>query len=53
LGVTIFVGAGYWFGTGDWVKDYLAGALAIAMAASALPAFIIYLVHRLRGRHGG
>jgi membrane-associated protein len=53
LWVTIFVGAGYWFGTVDWVKDYLAVALAIAKAARALPAFIIYLVHRLRGRHGG
>jgi len=48
--VTIFAGAGYWFGTVPWVKDYLAVALGIAMAASAIPAFIIYLVHRLSGR---
>jgi membrane-associated protein len=51
--VTIFVGAGYWFGTVPWVKDYLALALAVAMAASAIPAAIIYLVRRVRLRQAG
>ncbi len=46
--VTIFVGAGYWFGTAAWVKDYLPLALAAAIAASALPGLIIYLVYRVR-----
>ena len=50
LWVTIFCGAGYWFGTAAWVQDYLALALALAMAASALPAFVLYLVHRIRSR---
>jgi membrane-associated protein len=48
LWVTIFLGAGYWFGTAQWVQDYLALALAAAMAASVLPGLIIYLVHRVR-----
>jgi membrane-associated protein len=48
LWVTIFVGAGYWFGTAAWVQDYLALALAIAAAASALPGVVIWMVHRLR-----
>ena len=48
LWVTIFVGAGYWFGTAEWVQDYLALALAIAAAASALPGVVIWMVHRLR-----
>ena len=48
LWVTIFVGAGYWFGTAAWVQDYLALALAIAAAASALPGIVIWMVHRLR-----
>ncbi len=48
LWVTIFVGAGYWFGTAAWVQDYLALALAIAAAASALPGVVIWVVHRLR-----
>lgn len=52
LWVTIFMGAGYWFGTAQWVQDYLAFALAAIMAASALPAFIIYVVHRIRRRRG-
>ena len=46
--MTIFVGAGYLFGTSAWVQDYLAFALAAIMLASALPGLIIYLVHRLR-----
>ena len=48
LWVTIFVGAGYWFGTAAWVQNYLALALAIAAAASALPGVVIWVVHRLR-----
>ena len=48
LWVTIFVGAGYWFGTAEWVQNYLALALAIAAAASALPGVVIWVVHRLR-----
>jgi membrane-associated protein len=50
LWVTVFVGAGYWFGTSAWVQDYLAFALAAILAASALPGLIIYVVHRLRQR---
>lgn len=50
LWVTIFVGAGYWFGSYGWVQDYLAVALGIAVAASAIPGFIIYVVHRVRAR---
>jgi membrane-associated protein len=52
LWVGIFAGAGYWFGTSAWVQDYLAIGLAAIMAASALPGFIIYLVHRLRRGRG-
>jgi membrane-associated protein len=48
--VTIFFGAGYLFGNLPWVQDYLAIALAIAVAASAIPGFIIWAVHHLRGR---
>jgi membrane-associated protein len=50
LWVTIFVGAGYWFGTVAWVQDYLAVGLAIAVAASAIPGLVIYVVHRVRRR---
>ncbi|MBN2204942.1 MAG: VTT domain-containing protein [Thermoleophilia bacterium] len=50
LWVTIFLGAGYWFGSYDWVNDYLALALAVIVAASAVPSFIIYIVHHVRGR---
>jgi membrane-associated protein len=50
LWVTIFLGAGYWFGSYDWVNDYLALALAVIVAASAVPGFIVYVVHRVRGR---
>jgi membrane protein DedA with SNARE-associated domain len=46
--VTIFLGAGYLFGNIQWVQDYLAVALAIAVAASAIPGFIIWAVHYLR-----
>lgn len=48
LWVTIFLGAGYLFGNVPWVKDYLAVALAIAVAASAIPGFIIWGLHHLR-----
>jgi membrane-associated protein len=50
LWVTIFLGAGYWFGSYEWVNDYLALALAVIVAASAIPGFIVYVVHRVRGR---
>lgn len=50
LWVTIFLGAGYWFGSYQWVQDYLAVGLAVAVAASAIPGFIIYVVHRARKR---
>ena len=46
--VTIFLGAGYLFGNVPWVQEYLAVALAIAVAASAVPGFIIWAVHYLR-----
>jgi membrane-associated protein len=46
--VTIFLGAGYLFGNVPWVQEYLAIALAIAVAASAVPGFIIWAVHHLR-----
>ncbi|HJW74989.1 MAG TPA: VTT domain-containing protein [Thermoleophilia bacterium] len=52
LWVTIFMGAGYWFGTAAWVQDYLAFALLAIMAASAIPGFIIYVVHRVRRGRG-
>ncbi len=50
LWVTVFLGAGYWFGSYAWVQDYLAVGLAVAVAASAIPGFIIYVVHRVRKR---
>lgn len=52
LWVTIFLGAGYWFGTAAWVQDYLALALAVIAAASVLPGLAIWTVHRLRRRGG-
>ena len=48
LWVTIFLGAGYWFGTVEWVKDYLAFALAGVMLASTLPGVVAFLVRRIR-----
>ena len=51
--VTIFLGAGYLFGNIQWVQDYLAVALAIAVAASAIPGFIIWAVHYMRRRRSG
>lgn len=50
LWVTVFVGGGYWFGSYQWVQDYLAVGLAVAVAASALPGFVAYVVHRVRRR---
>jgi membrane-associated protein len=50
LWVTIFLGAGYWFGSYAWVQDYLAVALAVIVAASAIPGLVIYIVHRMRRR---
>jgi membrane-associated protein len=50
LWVTVFLGAGYLFGNVPWVQDYLAIALAIAVAASAVPGFIIWAVHSRRRR---
>jgi hypothetical protein len=50
--VTIFLGAGYLFGNIQWVQDYLAIALAIAVAASAVPGFIIWSVHHMRRGRG-
>jgi membrane-associated protein len=50
LWVTIFMGAGYWFGTAQWVQDYLGFALVAIVMASAIPGFIIYVVHRVRRR---
>jgi membrane-associated protein len=46
--VTIFLGAGYLFGNVPWVQDYLAIALMIAVAVSAIPGFIIWAVHHVR-----
>ncbi len=46
--VTMFLSAGYLFGNIAWVQDYLAVALAIAVAASAIPGFIIWAIHHLR-----
>jgi len=48
--VTIFLGAGYWFGSAAWVQDYLAVALACVMLASLLPGLIVYVVRRLGPR---
>ncbi len=50
LWVTIFLGAGYWFGTAQWVQDYLALALVVIVIASALPGLVVWAVHRLRRR---
>ena len=48
--VAIFFGAGVLFGNVPWVQDYLAVALAIAVAMSATPGFIVWMVHRVRRR---
>lgn len=44
LWVTIFRGAGSWFGTAEWVQDYLAIALAVIVIASALPGPVVWAV---------
>ena len=46
--VTMFLGAGYWFGTVPWVQEYLAVGIAIAVAVSVTPGFIAYVVHHVR-----
>ncbi|MCU0972002.1 MAG: VTT domain-containing protein [Gammaproteobacteria bacterium] len=51
--VTIFLGAGYLFGNVPWVQEYLAIALMIAVAASAVPGFIVWTVHYVRRRRAG
>jgi membrane-associated protein len=48
LWVTLFLGAGYWFGTVPWVQDRLALVLAGLAVASTLPGVVAYLVRRLR-----
>jgi membrane-associated protein len=48
LWVTIFLGAGYWFGTAEWVQDYLAVALGGIVIASALPGLVVYVVRQVR-----
>jgi membrane-associated protein len=48
LWVTVFLGAGYLFGNVPWVQEYLAIALMIAVAASAIPGFIVWAVHYVR-----
>ncbi len=48
LWVTIFLGAGYLFGNVPWVQEYLALALGLAVAASVVPGFIVWTMHRLR-----
>jgi len=50
LWVTLFLGAGYLFGNVPWVQDYLAVGLAIAVAASVIPGFIVWAVHYVRRR---
>lgn len=53
LWVAIFLGAGYWFGTVSWVRDYLALALGAIVVVSLLPGLIAYVVRRVRrGRAG-
>lgn len=48
LWVTIFLGAGYWFGTIPWVQDSLALVLAGLAVASMLPGIVTYLVRRFK-----
>ncbi len=50
LWVAIFLGAGYWFGTVAWVKEYLAFVLLGIVILCMLPGFIVYLVRRFRGK---
>jgi membrane-associated protein len=46
LWVTIFLGAGYWFGTVPWVRDNLALVLLGVVLASILPSIITFVVKR-------
>ena len=48
LWVTIFLGAGYWFGTIPWVQDSLALVLAGLALASMLPGIVTYLLRRFK-----
>jgi len=50
LWVTIFLGAGYFFGTIEWVQRYLAFALVAIVLASMVPGVVVYLVRRMQGR---
>jgi membrane-associated protein len=53
LWVTVFVGAGYGFGSAAWVKEYLLLALLAVIAASALPGLVVSLVRLVRRRPRG
>jgi membrane-associated protein len=50
LWVTIFLGAGYWFGTVPWVQDNLALVLLGVVLLSITPSIIGYIVRRIRMR---
>jgi len=50
LWVTIFLGAGYWFGTVPWVKDNLALVLLGVVLLSITPSIVGYIVRRIRMR---
>lgn len=50
LWVTVFLGAGYWFGTVWWVQEYLTFVLAGIVLVSASPGVIAWLVKRRRRR---
>lgn len=53
LWVTIFLGAGYWFGTVPWVKDNLALVLLGVVVASVLPSIVVFAVKRVRSKRSG
>jgi membrane-associated protein len=50
LWVTIFLGAGYWFGTVPWVKDNLALVLLGVVVASMLPSVVVFVVRKVRAK---
>ena len=50
LWVSIFLGAGYFFGAIEWVQRYLAFALVAIVLASMTPGLVVYLIHRIQGR---
>jgi membrane-associated protein len=52
LWVTIFLGAGYWFGTVPWVRDNLALVLLGVVLASILPSIITFIVKGARAKRG-